>query len=240
VWDEFALPPADQEDNYAYARHVRELEDFARRYLQGVPTAVVCDSDWAENWLVREQVDAAVEILAACGVPAVGCAPQPGRELDWEDPLTGYPKRAKNGVDDWLASHPGGDRHEAMLDLIVREDANDDAPGLEAAVRQASGRKDGQETARLMLRDLGRRATDSGVAPYRESAIAVSIKRGTTTVQRFRRRLEEIDALEEIAGVEYRGNEDGGVRALPPRLLLKPDLLPPPTKRTLRDWLDGR
>jgi hypothetical protein len=239
VWDELAVPPPEVEDNGLYVKHVRELEEFARLHLRGVPTAVVCDSDWAENWLVRAQVDAAVQILASCGVPAVGCAPPPGCELCWDDPLTGYPKRAKNGVDDWLASaiELGGDPHDAMLDLIVREDGKDDAPGLDAAVDRASARADGRETARRLLRDLGRRATDSGVVPYRENAIAASIERGTTTVQTHRKRLEEIGALTQIAEVEYRRNDSGRVVAIPPRLLLRSDLIPPAHKRTLRDWL---
>jgi hypothetical protein len=239
VSDELAPPPPGVTDDGGYVRQVRELEEFARRHLQGVPTAVVCDSDWAENWMVREQVEAAVRILADCGVRAVGCAPPPGRELGWRDPLTDHPKRAKNGVDDYLymKTEAGDDPHGAVLDLIVREDGKDDPPGLAAAVQRASSRKDGRETALALLRDLGRRATDSGVVPYREKAIAASIRRGTTTVQKYRKRLEEIDALSEIAEVEYRANGSGGVAALPPRLLLATDLLPPAKQRTLRDWL---
>jgi hypothetical protein len=223
------------------ARFARELEDFARLHLEGVPTAVVCDSDWAENWMVRAQVDAAVSILSDCGVPAVGCAPPPGRELGWADPLTGEPKRAKHGIDDWLyldGERPEDGRHDALLDIVVREDGVD-APGLEAAVAQAWKRSDARENCRTVVRELGRRATDSGVVAYKEDAIARSLQMETKTLQRHRAKLAQTGALAEIAPVEYvRGG--GGVRAVPPRLLLRPDLVPPPRRRTLREWLGSR
>jgi hypothetical protein len=170
----------DNIDGYAYGtfRGYQELQSFASRYLEGIPTAVVCDSDWADNWMVREQVDRAVTLLEGCGVPAVGCAPPPGADLRWRHPVTDWPMHQKQGVDDFLAIFRPEDRHDALLDgLVVREPAVDDAPGLEAAARDAAGNSRGVETHRRLLRELGRRATDSGVVPWRRKALAYAIRR---------------------------------------------------------------
>jgi hypothetical protein len=241
LWNAEVVDEIDLDDGYGSieVRRTRELEEFARRHLEGVPTAVVCDSDWAENWMVREQVDQAVKLLADCGVPAVGCAPPPGEELHWNDPLTGFPKRKKHGVDDWLAKarDDGGDQHEAVLEMMVREDAHDDAPGLEKAVARMTADLTFRENSRTLLREFGRRATDSGVMAYKEHDIAASTGFNRSTVQRFRARLvERVESVRQIGDVEYHGR-GGRVVAKPPRLLLPPDLLPPTRKTTLREWL---
>jgi hypothetical protein len=115
-----------------------ELEEFARRYLEGVPTAIVCDSDADVNPRVRRHVQAAVRLLKQCGVPAVGCAPPPGKPLGWKHRVYGLPMHEKQGVDDWLATKPERRRHDALLDLRVW-DTKSDPPGLEAAVNAAVG-----------------------------------------------------------------------------------------------------
>lgn len=244
LWDAYG---EDEIDEYAYGRFrgFEELRSFASRYLQGVAVPVVCDSDWADNWMVREQVDAVVAVLADCGVEAVGCAPPPGRPLGWKNPLTDWAMHQKQGIDDYLywdaerdAPRLSEQRHDALLDIVVREPVVDDAPGLEYAVRRASGRADAQETDRRLLRELGRRTTDSGIVPWRSEALAHTTRRNERTLRdaRLRLRGRGLELLEEH---EHYLTDDG-VRTKPGLYQLAPELRPPARKRTLREWLDQR
>jgi hypothetical protein len=219
-------------------RRERELEEFAARYLQGVPTAVICDSDWAENWMVRAQVDRIVEVLAACDVPAVGCAPEPGDELGWKCPLTGHPKRAKAGLDDALAGLPEDERHDGLLDIIiVREDGKDDPPSLVEAVAAASRDPRTDETYSRVLRDVGRRATDSGVVPLRRQQVAKAVRRHPNTVDEAMDRLVGADVgIKKIAD-SSKHFIDGEWKSSPPRYTLPPELRTEPRRRSLREWL---
>ncbi|MFL5916740.1 MAG: hypothetical protein ACJ752_14060 [Gaiellaceae bacterium] len=241
VWDargtEYVADEVDDDLTIGRAFGVRELERFAERYLQGVPTAVICDSDWAENAMVKAQVDAAVAILAGCGVPAVGCAPPEGEALGWNSPLTGHPKHAKRGIDDWLAEHDEHERHDALLDLVVREDGVDDAPGLPDAVGQASRYSNARQTDAKVLRDLGRRATDAGSLVYRRAHVAKATGVPESTVDDSRDRLLASGALKRLRDLEHHVDDDGWWTR-PSELWLPPELRSPPIKRTLRAWLD--
>ena len=212
-----------------------ELEEFAHRYLQGVPTAVVCDSDWAENRLVRDQVNQAVALPAGCGVAAVGCAPPPGEHRGWTHPFTGQPMRAKLGVDDYLAQFDPRQRHDAVLDLHVR-DAKADPPGLEAAVRRAAEKKAGEEIHRGLLRELARDST-SGLVEYRPTVLARRLNRHIANIDRARDKHLDLDHVTEVVAAERVSNGSGEVRTLAPLYRLREDLRPPEHDRTLRDWL---
>lgn len=213
-----------------------ELEEFAARHLVGVPTAIICDSDWAENHLVRDQVNAAVALLANVGVPAVGCAPGPGQNLGWTHPVTGHAMQAKQGVDDYLAGLDRSARHDGLLDLVVREPSLEDAPGLEAAVERATNAK-GAAGFGALLRELGRDAGADGVTPYRRKSLAGRTGRAERNVDKARDRFVERGDLTPVAEAEHylRGGRFG---TKPPLYQLRPELVPPTRTRTLREWLE--
>lgn len=214
-----------------------ELEEFALRYLQGVPTAVVCDSDWVENRLVRDQVNQAVALLAGCGVPAVGCAPPAGEYRGWTHPFTGQPVHAKLGVDDYLAQFHPKQWHDALLDLRVR-DPKADPPGLEAAVMRAAEKKAGEEIHRGLLRELARDST-SGLVEYRPAVLGRRLNRDTANVDRARDKHLALGHITEVVAAEKVSNGYGEVRTLAPVYRLREDLRPREHDRTLRDWLTG-
>jgi hypothetical protein len=243
LWDAYVEEPeADWEigdfgEVYLYGGMVghSELEEFANRYLQGVPTAVVCDSDWAENRLVRDQVNQAVALLAGCGVEAVGCAPPPGEYRGWTHPFTGQPIHAKLGVDDYLAQFNLKQRHDALLDLRVR-DSKADPPGLEAAVARAAEKKAGEEIHRGLLRELARDST-GGLVEYRPTVLARRLSRHIANVDRARDKHIALGHITEVVAAERVSNGNGEVRTLAPVYRLREDLQPPEHDRTLRDWL---
>ena len=51
--------------------------------------------------------------------PTVESAPPPGDALDWKHPVYGLPMHKKQGVDDYLATIPARQRHDALLDVRV-------------------------------------------------------------------------------------------------------------------------
>ena len=238
IWDEMSPPPPGVPDNGSWVYRVHELKDFAARHLDGVRVAVCCDSDWDENSRVIDQVTAAVALLRGVGVEAVGCAPPPGRELGWLDRRTGHPKRAKQGIDDYLAAErdAGRDTHEAMLRLHVRDEVSG-APGDADAVRAVVAHADAAPTATRVLHNAQRRSTAAGTFAYREKQIAASTELGTSTVQEYRNSFEDTGAWVKLSDVEYRVTENGVVKAIAPVFQLREDLRPRATPRTLRDWL---
>jgi len=218
-----------------------ELADFAERYLRGVPTAVVCDSDWYLNHRVREQTEAAAALLEENGVPAIACAPPEGEFL-YRHPVTDWPVHAKQGIDDYLAGLPQRERHDSFLDLLVREHTPDEAPGLENAVARASlagVRADAAATLRKLLCALGEIATSDGLVPYKRAWLSNRIGRAPRNVDNARDRAVELGLMRLITEPE-RIATDTGWRTKPGILLLERDLVRPRTATTLRDWLNQR
>jgi hypothetical protein len=231
-------PEAAWEDGELVGGMSLELADFAERHLQDRRVAVVCDSDWYSNRLVLDQTRKVTEILRMRGAHAVACAPPEGRSLGWPHPYTGVEMRAKRGVDDWLGEHARRDRHDAMLDLVVRESAADDAPGLEDAVARATRRRDQAETCRRLLRELGRDATDHGIAPYRRDDLAQRTERAPRTVDKARDAIVRAGRLTQLTEAEHRRGEEGWTTEAP-LYLLPPELRPPRRSTTLRAWLQN-
>jgi hypothetical protein len=213
-----------------------ELEEFAERHLEGIPTAIVCDSDWAENRLVRDQVDKAVSLLARCGVLAVGCAPPPGESRGWTHPVTALPMVKKQGVDDYLATFTPQQRHDALLDMPVREPACDDASGLETAAHRAAQKPSGVETNFRLLQEMRQDAQPDGLVPYRREQLARRVGRNRSNVDDARDRLVKTGALTPITKAERVSNSEGGVRSIAPVYRLAAELRPT-AGRSLREWL---
>jgi hypothetical protein len=116
TWDALRVrqDPDRYDDDALVYTYLRELAAFAERHLQGIPTLVICDSDWVHNSLVRAQAFAVVEALDGYGVQALACAPEEG-EKRWTRPDR-LVMRTKVGVDDHLA-----DPEHDLLDLVARE-----------------------------------------------------------------------------------------------------------------------
>jgi hypothetical protein len=214
-----------------------ELEEFAGEHLTRTPTAVICDSDWAENPLVRKQVDKAVQQLANVGVPAVGCAPPPGRSLGWEHPVTGRLMQVKQGVDDYLATFSRLQRHDALLDLHVR-DEQAHPPGLMAAVQRAVENPRGAAIHKGLLSELARDAMQDGLVEYRRSSLAKRLERDPRNVDHALKKHVALGHLTRITKAEPVSAGDDGVRSIAPVYLLREDLRAPERPRMLRDWLE--
>jgi hypothetical protein len=143
-------------------------------------------------------------------------------------------------VDDFLASFEEEKRHDALLDgLLVRESTVQLAPALEAAARDSARRSDGVETNRRLLLEVGKRATDSGVLPWRRKVLAEATRRSTSAVDRAQRRLVDRGHLELLAEAAHHFT-DGTYWTEPARYLLAPELRPPVVKKSLRQWLAER
>jgi hypothetical protein len=213
-----------------------ELDEFAERHLQGRPVAVVCDSDWHANRLVRDQTEKVTEILKARGARAVACAPPAGKKLGWRHPYTGAEMRAKLGVDDWLGKHPRN-RHDAFLDLVFHEKVADaeitaDHPAL------AGIRRDGRENMVAFLRALGETAApDTRVAPYAEGRLRATTGLAKETLQRGRRTAATRQLLQELTEADRRFDGEGGFYMEAPLVRLAPEAMPTYRVGTLRDWL---
>jgi hypothetical protein len=213
-----------------------ELAEFAERYLLDIPTAVVCDSDWFVNRLVKDQTDKVAKVLNECGARAVACAPPEGECYGWRHPLTGRDMRKKRGVDDWLGEHEPEKRHEALLGLVVRERVGD-APGLDQIEHhRLSGRSDGRRTTRDLLEAMGEDATPDRRAPYRRSALADRVGRDPRRIDDARDRAIEHGLLVPITEAEHVW-VDGRWVTKAPEHLIDEAAMPVWGETTLREWL---
>jgi hypothetical protein len=228
LWDAYDEDPVDEG---AGAIGYHELADFATRHLEGVPTAIVCDSDWSENRLVREQVDKAVRVLRDAGVDAVGCAPPPGDPLNWtfEDGTVLYKKQ---GVDDYLAAEKKARRHDLLLDMPIRLTETTEA--MERHAKRSSDRSDGQATDLSLLHELIGDAGTDGLVSYNRGSLAERMGRDPRRVDDSRDRLLAEGALSFVAS---HIRERPGTWVTRPALYRLADDLRPLASRTLRDWL---
>jgi hypothetical protein len=216
---------------------LNELQTFARRYLQGVKLAVVCDSDWVLNRRVRDQVRRVVRALAEVNVEAIGCAPPEGDKLGWLDPVTRLPRRAKLGVDDFLAREraKGHDAHAALLTMPILEQAHSDA--LDALIDEMEEDPRRLKTIRRLIETAQDQAGPGGVVTWDEDFFT-AVGRHQTTLLKVRKDLPA-DVFKELEPPHQYPASSSERRTLGAVYRLRRDLAPVTTGRTVGDWLES-
>jgi hypothetical protein len=212
-----------------------ELSELAERFLVGVPTIVVCDSDWHTNPAVKRSTRQVVFTLLAKGAVAVAAAPPEGPDLGWTHGFTGQHVREKIGVDDWLGAG------NEFLDIIARLTTNDDArgiPSLEQEARNLGWWEPRRDSLLSVARELGGDATDDGLVVVRRKALMLSTGLPESTVKRRLTDLREMGAVEQVIDTEKVKQGDGWVQSAP-TIRLRADLRIPDTSMTVREWLAG-
>lgn len=227
-----------------------ELEVFAKKHLAGRPVAVVVDSDWSSNELVREQAEMVAQLIRPYAGNVFACAPpDEGRSYAWRHPLRGVLQREKLGVDDWLglARKKGRSTGEAFLELGRWE--HDEPPTLTVddprlLVPYDDGRTPyitGRRSAVAYALKVGSRAGPDGVAPYELNAITAELnaegfKIARSNVQKAHERCVATGIVTPLTEATRHG--DGRrVRTEAALVRVAPEAMPSGRWRSLRDWL---
>lgn len=243
LWGSSTIEAEYDEDGTLEGGQMLELVEFAERHLSGRPVAVVCDSDWYSNELVREQTDAVAALLRPYVADVFACAPPEGKSYGWRHPRTNVEQREKRGVDDWLGEHAREDRHHAFLEIGRFEQAQAakltvDDPRL--LVPREDGRRpriDGRRTTVEVVRAMGERASPvDRVAPYALNELATSLGRPTSRVQDGYARAVAAGLLEPLTEA-VRRSDGRSVRTEAALVRVAPEGMPAHRWRSLREWL---
>ena len=237
-----ADPVAEWDEELGSSREAgsNELEEFAEMHLRGRDVAVVCDSDWYANKLVRDQTEKVAAILRPLVSRAVACAPPEGKSYGWHHPITGIEMREKRGIDDWLGKQERGDRYDAFQEIGFFDKIREAELRADDA-RLASARADGAQTTVDVLRVMAELAPPgSPVAPYAQTQIAERLGRSKSRVQEAYERAIRLGLAKEVIAARKRPSRDDGFFMEPPLArILADEAMPTYEWRTLREWLRG-
>jgi hypothetical protein len=221
---------------------VLELVEFAERYLRDRPVAVVCDSDWDANDLVREQTTRVANLLGPYVGEVFACAPPEGEPYGWRHPVTKVAQRKKRGADDWLGEHARDDRHDAFLEIGRFEIAQpatlmaNDPRLLVAPGNHRRPRADGRQTTVDVVRMMGELASPDGIAPFALHTLAERLDRPASRVQAAYARAIAAGLLEPLTEA-VRASNGRSVWTEPALVRVAPEALPGRRWRSLREWL---